>query len=105
MSGHGSALYGPGKGGRDGDRQPVRSNETVGKDTYRKDLIASTSARLLCGYVYASAGDGESTQDLVFSGHHMIAENGSVLAEAARFENETIFRSWICTKSVMNGAG
>ena len=67
------------------------SNETVGKDTYRKDLIASTSARLLCGYVYASAGDGESTQDLVFSGHHMIAENGSVLAEAARFENETIF--------------
>lgn len=67
------------------------SNETVGKDTYRKSLIAATSARLLCGYVYASAGDGESTQDLVFSGHHMIAENGSVLAEAARFENETIF--------------
>ena len=67
------------------------SNETVGKDTYRKSLIAATSARLLCSYVYASAGDGESTQDLVFSGHHMIAENGSVLAEAARFENETIF--------------
>ena len=67
------------------------SNETVGKDTYRKSLIAATSARLLCGYVYASTGDGESTQDLVFSGHHMIAENGSVLAEAARFENETIF--------------
>lgn len=58
------------------------SNETIGKDMYRRDLVNSQSARLLCGYVYASAGSGESTQDLVFSGHDIIAENGIVLAES-----------------------
>ena len=67
------------------------SNETVTKDEYRKMLIGSGSARLVCGYVYASAGEGESTQDLVFSGHNMIAENGSILAEAERFSNETVY--------------
>ena len=67
------------------------SNETVTKDEYRKMLIESGSARLVCGYVYASAGEGESTQDLVFSGHNMIAENGSILAEAERFSNETVY--------------
>lgn len=61
------------------------SNETIGKDTYRRDLVTGQSARLLCGYVYASAGDGESTQDLVFGGHRMIAENGSILAESELF--------------------
>ncbi len=66
------------------------SNETVGKDTYRKSLLEATSARLMAGYVYASAGEGESTQDLVFSGHNMILENGTVLAEAERFTNETV---------------
>lgn len=65
------------------------SNETVGKDEYRKSLLSATSARLIAGYVYASAGEGESTQDLVFSGHNMIFENGSLLAEAKRFVNET----------------
>lgn len=50
------------------------SNETVGKDAYREDLIKSTSARLISGYVYSSAGEGESTQDLVFNGHNIIAE-------------------------------
>lgn len=64
------------------------SNETVGKDEYRKSLLCATSARLIAGYVYASAGEGESTQDLVFSGHNMILENGSVLAQAQRFTNE-----------------
>ena len=49
------------------------SNETIGKDDYRRELVKGQSARLLCGYVYASAGDGESTQDLVFGGHRMIA--------------------------------
>ena len=64
------------------------SNETVAKDEYRKMLLESGSARLVCGYVYASAGEGESTQDVVFSGHNMIAENGTILAEAARFSGE-----------------
>ena len=58
------------------------SNETIGKDSYRRSLVSSTSARLLCGYIYASAGEGESTQDLVFSGHDLIAENGIILKES-----------------------
>ncbi len=57
------------------------SNETVGKANYRRNLVAGQSGRLLCGYVYADAGEGESTTDLVFSGHNIIAENGSLLAE------------------------
>ncbi len=67
------------------------SDETVGKDSYRKALIGGQSARLVCGYVYSSAGDGESTQDLVFGGHNMIAENGIMLAEASRFDNQVIY--------------
>lgn len=67
------------------------SNETVGKDAYREDLIKSTSARLISGYVYSSAGEGESTQDLVFNGHNIIAENGTILSRARRFENESIY--------------
>lgn len=67
------------------------SNDTIGKGTYRKSLICATSARLLCGYIYTSAGDGESTQDLVFGGHNLIAENGSLLKEAKRFENQSIY--------------
>ncbi len=63
------------------------SDEMAGKDSYRRDLVSGQSARLVCGYVYASAGDGESTTDLVFSGHNIIAENGSVLAESPRFKN------------------
>lgn len=57
------------------------SNEVVGKSGYRRDLVKDQSARLLAAYVYACAGDGESTSDLVFSGHNVIAENGTVLAE------------------------
>ena len=67
------------------------SNETVGKDAYRRQLVEATSARLVTGYVYASAGDGESTQDLVFGGHNLIAENGVLLSEAKRFENQAIY--------------
>lgn len=67
------------------------SGETVGKDEYREMLVKSSSARLLCGYVYASAGEGESTQDLVFGGHNLIAENGTVLAQSKRFMGETIY--------------
>lgn len=57
------------------------SNELVGKADYRRGLVGSTSARLVCAYMYASAGWGESTQDLVFGGHDLVCENGRVLAE------------------------
>ena len=58
------------------------SDETTGKDIYRKSLVTGQSGRLICGYIYCSAGDGESTQDVVYSGHNLIAENGSLLAES-----------------------
>lgn len=67
------------------------SDETTGKSEYRKGLINGQSARLLCGYIYASAGEGESTTDLVFSGHNLISENGITLAESRRFENQTVY--------------
>ena len=57
------------------------SNEVAGKADYRRALVVGQSARLMCGYVYADAGEGESTTDLVFAGHDMIAENGALLAE------------------------
>ena len=67
------------------------SDETTGKSEYRRELVSGQSARLICGYIYASAGDGESTQDVVYSAHNLIAENGHILAEAKRFANETIY--------------
>ena len=63
------------------------SDEVIGKDSYRRQLVSNQSARLVAGYIYCSAGDGESTQDMVFSGHNLIAENGSLLAESKLFEN------------------
>ena len=62
------------------------SNEVVGKAAYRRDLINGQSARLVCGYVYSDAGEDESTTDLVFAAHNIIAENGIILAESPRFE-------------------
>lgn len=67
------------------------SDETVGKDEYRKRLISGQSARLIAGYVYANAGAGESTTDVVFGGHNIIAENGSILSESERYTNEIIY--------------
>lgn len=67
------------------------SDETIGKDRYRRDLISGQSARLISTYIYANAGEGESTQDLVFGGHNIIAENGTVLAESKRFKNGIIY--------------
>ena len=67
------------------------SDETTGKDMYRKSLVTGQSGRLICGYVYCSAGDGESTHDVVYSGHNLIAENGTLLAESRRFCNESIY--------------
>lgn len=65
------------------------SDETTGKDTYRRALISGQSARLVCGYIYANAGEGESTQDLVFGGQNLVCENGNVLSETQRFKNGT----------------
>lgn len=67
------------------------SDETVGKADYRRDLVKSQSARLVCGYVYCSAGNGESTQDVVYSGHNIIAENGTVLTSSRRFINDPAY--------------
>ena len=64
------------------------SNEVIGKAEYRQDLVKGQSARLCCGYIYCSAGDGESTTDMVFSGHNIIAENGTVLNQSKLFNNE-----------------
>ena len=63
------------------------SDETVGKASYRRDLVCGQSARLLCGYLYADAGHGESTTDMTFAAHDLIAENGTLLAEAGPFED------------------
>lgn len=64
---------------------PSASNELIGKADYRRALVLQQSARLLAGYAYASAGPGESTTDLVFGGHTLIAENGRCLEEGRRF--------------------
>lgn len=66
-------------------------NEVIGKASYRKDLILGNSAKNVCAYVYANAGMGESTQDLVFSGHSLIAENGNLLAEKKPFDEKNKF--------------
>ena len=64
---------------------PSASDETVCKDDYRRTLLSATSGRLVCGYVYADAGWGESSTDLIYAGHSLIAENGTILAQR-RFE-------------------
>ena len=66
------------------------SDETTGKEIYRRELVSNQSARLICGYIYADAGEGESSTDLVFAGHNLIAENGSILAQSERFHNGMI---------------
>lgn len=66
------------------------SDELTGKDLYRRDLVKSQSAKLVCGYIYGDAGEGESTTDVVFAGHNLITENGTLLAESRMFENGVI---------------
>lgn len=61
------------------------STEVVGRAAYRKTLVTGQSAKLICAYVYADAGQGESTTDYVYSGHDLIAENGTILAESPLF--------------------
>ena len=67
------------------------SDELIGKMQYRRQLVCGQSGRLICAYVYADAGQGESSQDMVFAGHNLIAENGSLLAESRRFETGLTF--------------
>lgn len=67
------------------------SDETVGKADYRRNLVKMQSGKLICGYVYCDAGDGESTTDLVFAGHNIICENGVVLSESKPFENGLVY--------------
>ena len=61
------------------------SDETIGKADYRRALVSQQSARLLCAYLYADAGHGESTTDMVFAAHDLICENGTLLSEAKPF--------------------
>ncbi|MFZ8507317.1 NAD(+) synthase, partial [Staphylococcus aureus] len=67
------------------------SNELVGKSEYRRDLVVGQSGRLLAAYVYVSSGVDESTTDVVFGAHAIIAENGSLLAESLRFERKAVY--------------
>ncbi len=67
------------------------SDELTGKEEYRQMLVKSQSARLYCAYLYADSGYGESTQDMVFAGDNIIAENGSILARSRRFENDCVY--------------
>ena len=76
---------------------PSASDEVVGKAGYRRLLISSTSARQVAGYVYVNAGPEESTQDMVFSRHHLIAENGTLLAENLPFADQTLLTAEIDT--------
>lgn len=64
---------------------PSASDEVIGKAQYRRNMLSAHAGRLACGYVYADAGQGESSQDLVYGGHNMIVENGAILAESKRF--------------------
>ena len=66
------------------------SDEIIGKADYRRTIIKAKSGSLLCAYAYADAGVGESTQDMTFAGHNIIAENGSILAESKLFESGMI---------------
>ncbi len=66
------------------------SNEVIGKAQYRRQLVVNQSGRCLAAYVYAACGVGESTTDVVFGGHCLIAENGTLLAESKRFQREGV---------------
>ena len=67
------------------------SDEIAGKAEYRRSLVQMQSGKLVCGYVYSNAGDGESTTDMAFSGHNLICENGALIAESKLFENGLLF--------------
>ena len=70
---------------------PSSSNETIGKAEYRRELVKNHSARITAAYVYAGSGIGESTTDMVFAGHNLIAENDTLLSESELFQSGTIY--------------
>lgn len=70
---------------------PSASCTLTTKSDYRRLLVSSHSAKLVCGYAYCNAGSGESTTDVVFSGHHIIAENGNILEESIEYETDLIY--------------
>ena len=70
---------------------PSASDEVIGKKEYRRKLVEMQSAKLVCGYVYTDCGFGESTQDMIFSGHSLICENGTRLTESKPFSNGIIY--------------
>lgn len=67
------------------------SDETDGKADYRRNLVKYQSAKLVCGYIYSDAGDGESTTDTVYAGHNIICENGELLKESSLFDNGLLY--------------
>lgn len=80
------------------------SDETTGKDRYRYDLICGQSARLVCGYIYANAGEGESTQDLVFGGQNIIAEMVPAWYSPTGLKMPASVQIWILEESSANAA-
>ena len=78
------------------------SDEVIGKADYRRMLVSATSARLACGYIYCSASPTESTQDMVFSRHHLIAENGTILAENEPFADAELTITEIDVQRLMH---
>lgn len=74
------------------------SNEVIGKEQYRKNLVGGISSGCLCGYAYVSAGRYESTSDLVFGGHNLMYENGKMLGERKPFEDGVLIRDFNLTK-------
>jgi NAD+ synthase (glutamine-hydrolysing) len=78
------------------------SNAVIGKDDYRRELVKSQSARCVSAYIYANAGNYESTSDCVFDGHCIIAENGVILAESEPFSDETAIIADIDLERLLN---
>jgi len=74
------------------------SNEVIGKAQYRKNMLGAASAGCICGYVYVSAGQYESTSDLVFSGHTLMYENGKLIGEGKPFSGEALIKDINLTK-------
>ena len=71
------------------------SDESIGKADYRRQLVAGQSARLICGYVYADAGEGESSGDLVFSGHDLLADEGHRLLDLLVGDPASLGAPWL----------
>ena len=78
------------------------SPESIGKPEYRRELVGIHSARNICGYVYSNSGEGESTTDLVYSGHSVICENGAFLAERMPFEKKDVIYTELDVKRLVH---